>query len=104
MYDRVGGDCGEPLSVSGTILERIAEGRGCERPRERASDAARDINAAARVEGERDIAGHAAEEAQKYLDRAKRFLMPDLRIGDHLVRGQCLAAERAVQACDAGTG
>src|ERR1700687_717531 len=104
MHDRVGGNRGEPFAVGGMILERLAERRFREQPSECAPDAARDVNAAARVESKRDIARHAAEETEKHLDRVKRLLMPGLRIRDHLIRGQSLSAERAVEPRDAGTG
>lgn len=102
MYDHGGRDCGEPLAVGGVVLECRAKRRAGEKRRQRPAEAAREINAAARIEGERKVARHPAENPQKRGDRGERRRILRFRIADHLIRAQGLSRERLMQARKAG--
>ena len=102
MHNHRGGDRDEPLAVCGVVLECRTKRRAGEERRQRPAEAARKKDAAARVEGERKVAPHPAENPQKYGDRGERRRILCLRIVDHLIRIQSFSRERLIQARKAG--
>src|SRR5690606_11128195 len=94
---------GQTRLIGWMFLERFAKRRRRVERRQHATDPAGDEHAAARVEGERKIAGDAAEQTQKRIHRAARGLLPKPCRGKDLLARRYFAAQNAMQTNEAGT-